>query len=397
MPRLTPGLLAALGLLAATSAVATDLYLSSIPSVAADLRTSASQVQLTLSLFFFGAGAGQMFLGPLSDSLGRRPVLLWGMTLFTLAGIAAAFTPNIELLIILRLVQGLSGSAGIVLARAIAADLSTGETAVRALSLIATVVGLGPLLAPPLGGLVNELWGWRGVLGVLAGFSACLLLVTWRVVPESLPVEKRLKQGLWSTIRPFGQLMRDHRFVVLLFAYALGFVALMSYIAASPFVGQRVLGMSAFGFALAFASGASAMLVANAVNARIAPRTGPLRMLVVGAALLLLGGFGMLGFVLAAALTTAGFITCAFLLTAGASLIMSNASALALARAGHARGSGSALLGAAQFFLGGTAAPVVGLWGEHTALPMALLLSGTALVSALCVAAAARQARSTAA
>ena len=382
--RLTPGLLAALGLLAATSALATDLYLSSIPSIAIDLRTSAAQVQLTFSLFFFGLGAGQLVLGPLSDSLGRRPVLLAGTAVFTVASIATILSPSIEVLIALRLVQGVSGAAGIVLARAIAADLSRGESAVRALSLIAMVVGVAPLIAPPLGSLVHEIWGWRGVLAALAAIAAAMLLTAWRAVPESLPPEKRLSSGLRSTLRPFAGLLRDHRFVALLLAYALGFTAMISYVSASPFVGQRVLGMSPVTYAVAFTAGATAFIVANSVNARIGPKVGPARLLAIGSVVLLVGALGMLGFVVTGTLSIASFIVCAFVLGCGTALTMSNSSTLALMRAGHARGSGSALLGTAQFALGGIAAPIVGLWGEHTALPMAVVIAAAAVISAGC-------------
>lgn len=388
--RLTPGLLTVLGLLAATSAIATDLYIPSIPSIAADLQTSPSQVQLTLSLFFFGVGAGQLILGPLSDSLGRRPVLIGGLTIFAAAGVAAAVAPSIELLIAFRLVQGLAGSVGMVLARAIAADLSTGETAVRALSLIAMVVGLGPLLAPPLGGLVHELWGWRGVLATLATISIAMLATGWLVVPESLPRERRLTHGVRNAVRPMGSLLRDRRFVALMLANALGFTAMIAYISASPFVGQHLLGMSPLVYAIAFSAGASAILIANFVNARLAPRVGPTRMLGVGSGLLILGGFGMLVLVATGTLTAVAFVVFAFVLTSGAGLTASNASALALARAGHARGSGAALLGAVQFAFGGCAAPLVGFWGEGTALPMAFLAAGAAVLSAMCVAVARR-------
>lgn len=392
-PRLTPWLLAALGFLAATSAVATDLYLASVPNIASDLHASMAEAQLTLSLFFFGVCIGQLLLGPLSDSLGRRPVLLVSVSVFAAAGIATVFTPSIEVLTVLRLVQGVSGAAGIVLSRAIAADLSTGETAVRALSLIAMIVGLGPLLAPPLGGLVHDLAGWRGVLGTLAAISVLMLLVSWRGIPESLPVEKRLPHGISAAIRPFGRLLRDRSFVVLMLAFALGFSAMISYIAASPFIGQHLLHLSAFEFALAFAAGASALIVANMVNARVAPRIGPGRMLAVGSALLLAGGIGMLVFASTGLLTAASFIVCAFVLTAGAGLTQSNASALALARAGTARGSGSALIGTAQFALGGAVTPLAGLWGEDTALPMAVMVTVAACLSAICVAVAAMLAR----
>lgn len=385
LSRLSVGLLAALGFLAATSALATDLYLTSIPDIAADLHTTPSQVQLTLSLFFFGVGGGQLLLGPLSDSVGRKPVLIGALIVFALAGVATIFTPSIEVLIALRLVQGISGAAGIVLSRAIAADLSTGDTAVRALSLIAMVVGLGPLLAPPIGGMVHELAGWRGVLATLAGVSIVMLLISWRVVPESLPVEQRQKHGITRAFKPFGTLLADPGFLLLMLAYALGFTAMISYISASPFVGQAVLGMTPFQFGLAFGAGASSLIVSNMINARVAPRVGPARMLTFGSIVLFAAGLAMLAFTLTGTLTIASFIGCAFVLTSGAAFVMSNASALALARAGKVRGSGSALIGAAQFALGGVAAPLVGLWGEHTALPMAVAVAGAAMFSLLFV------------
>ena len=393
-PRLTPWILTVLGLLAATSSLATDLYLSSVPTIAADLQTTPAQAQLTLSLFFFGICLGQLLLGPLSDSRGRRPVLLVSLAVFTAAGVATIFVPNIETLTVLRFVQGASGAAGLVLSRAIAVDLSTGDTAVRALSLIQMVVGLGPLLAPPLGASMHTLIGWRGVLATLATVALLLLILTWRSVPESLPPEKRLPQGIIAAIRPSGRLLRDPGFVLLMLAFSLGFAAMIAYVSASPFVGQRVLGMTPLVYGLAFATSASAFLIANFVNARLAPRIGPAAMLAVAAAVLVLGGGGLLALTLGDALTAPTFITCAFSITAGAALTMSNGSALALARAGAARGSGSALIGAVQFGLGGAMAPLVGLWGEHTALPMAVAASVAAVLTAVSVALSRRFTRS---
>src|SRR5699024_2829063 len=154
-------------------------------------------------------------------------------------------------------------------------------------------------------------------------------------------------------------------------------------ISASPFVGQRVLGMGPFTYALSFAAGASALIFVNLVNARIAPRVGPARMLLIGFVIMLAGSIGMLGQVVAGMLTIPGFIVCAFIITGGAGFAMSNSSALSLALAGRARGSGSALVGAAQFGIGGLAAPIVGLWGEHTALPMAIVALSTTVLGLL--------------
>ena len=382
--RLTPGLLAVLGVLATASALSTDLYLPSLPSISEDLAASPSLVQLTLSVFFFGMGAGQLLLGTISDSRGRRPVLLAALTVFSLSGIAMTFTPGIELLIALRLVQGFSGAAGLVLSRAIAADLSEGKTAVRALSLIAIVSGLGPLLAPVIGGVTHEWWGWRGSLATLGGIAAIMLLLAWRTVPESLPVAQRSGAGLRSIVAPFGRLLRDGRFLALTIGFGLSFASIMAYISASPFVGQRILGMNALLYALSFSAAASAMVLGNLINSRIAPRVGPRRMLVVGVGLLTLGAAAMLLFVLTGALSIASFIACAFVASAGSGLILSNASALALARADYARGSGSALLGAIQFLLGGIVAPLTGLWGEGTAVPMATIMAAAAAGACVC-------------
>jgi len=383
-PRLTPGLLVVLGFVAMASSISTDLYLPSLPDISRSLHASPAVVQLTLTMFFVGIGTGQLLLGPISDTRGRRTVLLASLTVFSLAGFAMAFTPGIELLIALRLVQGFAGAAGLVLSRAIAADLSEGATAVRALSLIAIVSGLGPLLAPVIGGFTHEWWGWRGSLATLGAVAAIMLLLAWWLVPESLPAAQRTAGGLRSTFRPFGPLLRDSRFVALTVAFGLSFGTVMAYISASPFVGQRILGMSPVIYALSFSAAASSMVIANLLNSRIAPRIGPRRMLVVAIVLLCLGAFGMLAFVLTGTLGIASFIACAFVTSAGTGLMLSNASALALARADHARGSGSALIGAIQFLVGGFAAPLTGLWGEGTALPMAVIMAVSACLAAGC-------------
>lgn len=389
--RLTPGLLATLGFIGAVGPFATDLYLASFTDIAGELRTDAAWVQLTLAAFMVGMGSGQLVLGPLSDGRGRRPVLIASLVVFVLSGTATVFAPSIGVLVALRFVQGASGSAGIVIARAVAADLSTGANAVRALSLLMMVGSIGPIVAPPIGGLVATLWGWRGVLAVLALISLAMLALAWAVVPESLPPEHRHRGGLGTTLRGFGALLRDPAIASCVLAFGLGFGTMMSYISASPFVGQSVLGMSTLGYSFAFAAGAFALVTANFVNSRLAPRVGAARMLLVGVAFGLAAALALVVMATTGTLSVPAFIVCAFVATGGTGLIMSNSSALALARAPrNARGSASALLGAAQFAVGGLVAPLVGLWGEHTAVPMGVCM----LVTATGAAAAALVARS---
>lgn len=379
--RLTPGLLAVLGLLATMSPLSTDMYLASFTDIAQDLDTTASSVQLTLTAFLFGIGAGQLFFGPLSDRRGRRPVLLGALAVATAAGAAIVFVPHIAVFVVLRFVQGFTGSAGVVLARAIAVDLTEGAASVRALSLIATLVGLGPLIAPPIGGVVAEHFGWRAVLALLAAITAVMLLLAWVVVPESLPPERRHHGGLASTNARFLELLRDPVFLRLILAFAFAFAAMMSYISASPFVGQVVLQMSTTQYSIAFSAGATALILANLINARVATTIGPVRMLMFGITLVIMAALGMAVLTFTGTLEILSFIPAAFVLTGGVGFVMSNASALALARAPHARGSGSALLGASQFLFGGIVTPLVGLGGEHTAVPMVLAVAGCALIA----------------
>ena len=392
--RLTPGLLAVLSFLAAVGPFATDMYLASFTDIAADLGAAPSSVQLTLTAFLVGMGAGQLLLGPLSDQVGRRPVLVAALLVFALASAAMVFAPSIGVFVALRAVQGVAGSAGVVVSRAIAVDLTEGPAAIRAISLIAMFVGLGPLLAPPVGGAILTLGDWRAVLAALAAVAAvaaAMFVLAAVAVPESLPRAARSRAGLRTALGSFARLLADRRFLLLACVFGLAFGGMMAYISASPFVGQVVLGMPPLLYSLAFAAGALAMIVANLANARLAGRVPARRMLLLGALLSLAAGAALTALAAAGALAPASFIVCAFALTGGTGLVMSNASALALTLAAEARGSGSALLGAAQFAVGGAASPVVGAWGEHTALPMALFVLGaSALASAGALAATRR-------
>ncbi|WES64301.1 multidrug effflux MFS transporter [Microbacter sp. GSS18] len=380
-PRMTRGLLVSLGFLAAVPPFATDTYLASFTDISADLGVSASSVQLTLTAFLVGIGAGQLLLGPLSDRFGRRRVLLAALAVFAAASIAMAFSPGIDVFVGLRFVQGFSGAAGVVVSRAIAADLSEGRTAVRALSLIASLVAIAPLVAPPIGGILASIWGWRGVLAFLAAIATAMLVLAWLVIPESLPPEERHRGGVGVMIRRFGGLLRDGTFVLLMVSFSVGFGALMGYISASPFVGQVVVGMSPVAYAFGFAAGAVGIMLANLLNARIAVRVSPERMFAVGLATALAAGLWFAVLTAAGLLVPATFIAGAFLLSGGVGLTMSNASALALARADRARGSGSALIGAGQFAVGAIVSPLVGLWGEDTATPMIAVIIASSTIA----------------
>ena len=384
-PRLTPGLLVVLAVIAAVGPLATDMYLPAFTDIAADLGSHPSSVQLTLTTFMLGLGIGQLFLGPLSDRWGRRRVLILALAVFAASSIAMTFTPNVEIFIALRTVQGLSGAAGIVLTRAVIADTEKGAAAVRAFSLLAMMVAIAPLVAPLAGGVISEHWGWRGVLAVVAAVTVLMFALACLFVHESLPADQRQVGGIGRTFANFARLIRDRNFVLLMIVVSMGFGTLLAYISASPFVAQVMLGMSPTQFSLAFAAGALSMVAANLLNARAAGRVRPIRMLLLGSALVLGAAVAMTVFTATGALSAAVFIPSAFVLSGGVALVMANTSAIALGRADFARGSGSALLGAAQFLGGSVVSPIVGAWGEHTALPMALTMLTTSSIAVVCV------------
>lgn len=388
-PQLTAGLLTALGFIATIGAFATDMYLASFTDITESLGATPTQVQFTLTSFLVGMGVGQLLLGPASDRFGRRGVMVAAIGVFALTSIALIFTPNIVFFVVFRALQGLSGAAGGVVARAIAVDLSEGETAVRALSLIATVIGLGPLLAPPIGGLIADLLGWRGVLAVLAGIAVVMWLLALLVVPESLSREQRATGSLLGTYSSLLTILTNPIFLFSTISFSFGFAAMMAYIAASPFVGQTILGMGPVAYSLSFAAAASAIVLANLINSRVAVRVGVKKMFAIGSGLLVVAAasFGIME--ATATLTIPGFIVTAFLLTSGAGLTMSNANALGLAEATPStRGAGAAVMGAAQFLVASVATPLVGLGGEASATPMVITIAalvGVSLIAGIVV------------
>lgn len=381
-PRLTAGLLTLLGTIATTAAFSTDMYLASFTDITESLRVTPTQVQLTLTSFLAGLGLGQLIFGPASDKYGRRRVMLIALSIFALTSVALMFTPNIGFFVVARFFQGLGGAAGGVLGRAIAVDLSDGATAVRALSLIATVIGLGPLLAPPIGGVIAELLGWRGVLAVLAGFGVLMWVLALAFVPESLPKDQRTTGPILAAYASIFTILKKPVFLFSTISFACGFGAMMSYIAASPFVGQSILGMGPVPYSLSFALAASSLIFANLINARMAVARRPQAMFSVGSVLLVMAAAAFVIQIASDALTIPGFVVTAFVLTAGAGLTMSNANAIGLAEATPStRGAGAAVMGAGQFLLATITTPLVGVAGETSAVPMAVVIATLVAIS----------------
>jgi DHA1 family bicyclomycin/chloramphenicol resistance-like MFS transporter len=381
-PGRATALLVVLGALSAFGPITTDLYLPSLPEVAGDLDVAPSQVQATLTACLVGLAVGQAIAGPLSDSYGRRRPLLIGIGLFALASLGCAAAPSVVVLDVLRLVQGLCGAAGIVLARAIVRDRWTGVQMARIYAALMGAVSLGPILAPTIGGALLGFMDWRGLFVVLAGFGVVLLVTCATWVPETLVPERRRDVGLLVTLRVGRRLMADRVFAGYSIASGLAFGALFSYISGSSFVYQDVFGVSPQVYGLLFALNGCALLLANVINHRLQERIGSERLLRAGL-LAVLGGAVLLTASVVAGAGLAGVIPSLFIAVGGLGFVPSNSVALALGPHGADAGTASALIGVIQFLIGAIAAPLAGVAGE-SAVPMAigmLAFSGASLLT----------------
>lgn len=362
--------------------ISLDLYLPSLPELATDLGTSTSSAQLTITACLLGLAVGQLIAGPLSDQFGRRRPLLIGLVCYLVTSLACAFAPTIELLLVLRLLQGLSGAAGLVIARAIARDLYEGRALLIFFSRLILVSGLAPVVAPLIGGQLARVMDWRGIFVVLAGFGLVLLLAGLFGVPESLPPQRRSAGGLRDNIIGFRELLGDRLFLGAAFSSGLAGAAMFAYIAGSTFVLQRVYGMSPQGFSYAFGVNALGIMVMSQVGARLARSRPAVQVLGLGLGMNLLGAIG----VLVSVLTGAGLgplLIALWVMVSAVGLVFPTATTLALADYPHQAGRASSLLGLGQYIAGALVAPLVGLAGEDSAVPMGVVVVGASLSAGL--------------
>jgi DHA1 family bicyclomycin/chloramphenicol resistance-like MFS transporter len=378
-----------LGGLTALAPLSMDMYLPALPKVTDALHSPAATVQLTLTACLAGMALGQLVVGPMSDRWGRRRPLLVGMVVYVIATAVCAFAPSAELLIAFRLFQGLAGAAGIVIARAVVRDLYDGVEMARFFSTLMLVSGVAPVIAPVIGGQVLRLTDWRGVFGVLTVIGLLLTALVWRQLDETLAPRDRHSGGLRQTLSTMRGLLADRVFAGYLLAGGFAFAALFAYISASAFVVQDIYGASPQTFSLLFGVNSVGLVAVGQLNGKVligrvsldkALGTG-LVVITLAAVALLIMASGLLGEV--------GLLPMAaglFVLMSAMGLALPNTNALALMRTKHAAGSASALLGTVSFLIGAVVSPLVGIAGEHTAVPMAVVQLACALIAVGCFA-----------
>jgi MFS transporter, DHA1 family, multidrug resistance protein len=376
-----------LGGLTATPPLAMDMYLPSLPAVTRSLHAPAATVQLTLTACLLGMALGQLVAGPMSDRWGRRRPLLIGLVAYVVSTALCALAPTVGTLVAFRLAQGLAGAAGIVIARAVVRDLYDGDAMARFFSTLMLIGGVAPIVAPLIGGQILRVTDWRGVFVVLTFVGLLLTGLVWAKLPETLPPPERHGGGVGEALHSMRRLLADPPFTGFMLAGGFAFAALFAYISASPFVIQEIYGASPQTFSLLFGVNSVGLVIVGQINGKVlVGRVSLDRVLGVGllivtaaaTALLLMatGTFGEVGLApVAAAL---------FVLMSAMGVTLPNAQSLALLRTKHSAGSASALLGTSSFLIGAIASPLVGMAGEDTAVPMAVVQLAAALVALTC-------------
>ncbi|WP_142056666.1 multidrug effflux MFS transporter [Pseudarthrobacter sp. B4EP4b] len=377
-----PGtLVATVIFLTAVAPLATDMYVPAFPRVSADFGTTASAVQLTLTTFFAGMGLGQLVGGPFSDQRGRRLPLVAGTVLMAVASVACALAPNIALLMIARFLQGFGGGWAMVIGRAVIVDLAHGSQLVRVLNIVMGIGGVAPIISPLLGAVILQLTGWRMTFWTLAALGILMTLCALFVVPESLPPEKRHSGGLAEFGRAAKEVLSNRSFVGYVVVASSAFIALFAYVATSAFILQNMNGLSPVMYSIVFAANAGGMTIAALVSARMAGRVLTRKVILVGQLIALAAGVAMLAGALWWATPLLVAMGSFFALMVAQGLINTNGGALASAEVPRHPGTSSAVLGLVQWTTAGIVAPIAGLGGENTAVPMALLMIAGALLS----------------
>ena len=372
-----------LGSLIAIGPLTVDMYLPALPELTAQMGATDAQAQMTITGLLVGLGVGQLLIGPLSDAVGRRRPLLFGLIGHALMSVLCALAPSIAMLTVTRTLQGVAGAAVAVVAMAMVRDLFSGLRAAQLLSRLVLVMGVAPILAPTIGSGLLKVTDWQGIFVVLGVTAVLLIVLAYFALPETLPVSRRRSARPLASLKAYGSLFSDRLFVVMVAVSGLMFATMFAYVSGSPFILQDIYGLTPQQFGLAFGANAVGMIVATQLNPLLVRRFGPVRVLT--SAVL---GSATVSIVLVAVTATGvgglvGFMVPLWFLIALAGLSFPNAPAVALHRHGEAAGSAAALLGSAQFLIGGLIAPLVGVLSNGTPLPMAGVMLGTTGISAL--------------
>ena len=374
----TLALTVVLALLTALGPLSTDMYLPSLPAIATGLGASTGQAQMTLSAFLLGFAVGQFFYGPVSDRVGRRPVLLFGLGLFTLASLICALSPNIETLIGARFLQALGASGPIVLGRAIVRDFYEGARAGRELSRMGTIMGVVPALAPILGGLIAQFSHWRMSFGVMILCGAALAATVLLRLPESIRRKSEAPVSFRSILRGFRVLLGHPGYRTYVGLSMLTYGGLFAFISGSSFVLQGIYRLSELAFAFSFATVVVGFIGGTALAQRLVGPRGLDGTIRLGVASLAAGGALMLVLVWSGVPSSFAITGPMAVYGLGVGLTMPQAMASALMPFPDRAGAASSLLGICQMTFAAILGIALGqnLGGSALPLPATIAMTG---------------------
>ncbi|HCZ0120383.1 TPA: multidrug effflux MFS transporter [Staphylococcus aureus] len=369
-----------LGSLTAIGALSIDMFLPGLPDIRHDFQTTTSNAQLTLSMFMIGLAFGNLFAGPISDSTGRRKPLIIAMIIFTLASLGIVFVHNIWLMVALRFLQGVTGGAAAVISRAIASDMYSGNELTKFMALLMLVNGIAPIVAPTIGGIILNYSVWRMVFVILTIFGFVMVIGSLLKVPESLTVTNReSSSGLKTMFKNFKILLKTPRFVLPMLIQGMTFVLLFTYISASPFIIQKIYGMTAIQFSWMFAGIGITLIISSQLTGYLVDfidsqklMRGMTMIQIIGVILVTIVLLNHWNFWILAI----GFIILIAPVTGVATLGFT----IAMDESSSGRGSSSSLLGLVQFLFGGVASPLVGVKGEDNPIPYIIIIIATAVI-----------------
>lgn len=371
-----------LGIFSTLGPFTIDMYLPAFPEIVKQFDTTASLVQFSLTACLLGLGIGQLVMGSLSDAYGRRYPLLISMAAYVASSLACAFAPNIGMLIAFRFVQGFAASAGIVISRAIARDLYNGKELTKFFSMLLLVSNLGPLAAPVAGSGVLSFTAWIGVFLSLALLGTYLLAMTkWRL-PETLPSERRSPANFAHQLRGYGLLLRDRRFLGYMLAQGIMIAGVFAYVSGTPFIYQTIYGVSPTVFALLFGSNGISLIIGSQLVGRMSHRIPENVFLLFGLLLALSASIAVIAVAIFQGPLYALVIPL-FLFVCAIGISSTAAFPLAMESQARNAGSAAALLGVVPFLLGAVVAPLVGIAGEDTAVPLGVILLSSSTAALL--------------
>ena len=370
-----------LGLLSAIGPFAIDMYLPALPAIAADLHASTAATQMTLMAFFVSLGVCQIVYGPVSDMVGRKPPLYFGIVVFALGSIGCGLAPSITWLIAFRFLQGLGAAAVMVIPRAVIRDLHTGVDATRLMSLVMLVFSVSPILAPLVGSGLIVPFGWRSVFVAVTVAALLSFLLVAFVLPETRPPEERIQVSIRSVLDGFGELFRDWRFLGLTFIGGFGMASFFAFLASSSFIYIGHFGLTPTQYSLSFSVNAIGFIGASQLSGYLAGRFGIAR--VVSVAVSCYAAFSVALFAVIASgvdnLTV--LIVMLFCAFAWLGLVIPSTMVLSLEEHGPIAGMASALGGTLQMVTGAVMIVVASAFFNGTSLPMVATIAVCAVAA----------------